>query len=240
MNFYQSIADYYEQIFPLNKMQIDFVRKAINDSEKKSLLDIGCGTGSLSIELSKVFKKATAIDLDISMIEKALEKEHPKVNFRVMNMLDIEQVFGQHSFAAIICFGNTVVHLNSMESILDFFIQSRSVLKENGKLLFQLINYDNIINNSINGLPTIENDAIKFVRNYTYHPEKNMIDFETKLTIKKSKQQIENTIQLYPLRKAEIEDLLLQACFSDWKFYGNFKRDELNENSIPLVVEVVK
>lgn len=240
MKFYQYIADYYEQIFPLNKMQIDFVGNAVIDSEEKSLLDIGCGTGSLSIELSKVFKKVTAIDLDISMIEKAVQKNHKQIDFHVLNMLDIEQVFGQQSFATVICFGNTLVHLESLKSIFSFFIQSRSILEENGKLLLQLINYDNIINNGIGSLPSIENDTIKFVRNYAYHPAKNMIDFETVLTIKKSKQQIKNTIQLYPLRKFEIEELLRKAGFSDWKFYGNFKRDALTENSIPLVIEAVK
>jgi len=240
MKFYQSIADYYEQVFPLNKMQIDFVNRAFKETKNLLLLDIGCGTGSLSIELSKIFNEVIAIDLDTSMIEMALEKEHPKVDFRVMNMLDIEQGFGQQSYDCVICFGNTLVHLESLKSILDFFFQTKKILKENGKLLFQIINYDNIIDNGINGLPTIENDTIKFIRNYTYHPAKNMIDFETILTIKKSKQQIKNTIQLYPLRKAEIEELLKQAGFSDWKFYGNFKRDTLTENSIPLVVEVVK
>ncbi len=240
MNFYKSIADYYEQIFPLNKTQVEFVKGSFPEPEKLSLLDIGCGTGSLSIELSKIFNEVIAIDLDTSMIDKALEKEYPKVDFRVMNMLDIEQGFGQQSFDSVICFGNTLVHLESLKSILDFFFQTKKILRENGKLLFQIINYDNIIDIGISGLPTIENEAIKFVRNYTYYPAKNSIAFETILTIKKSKQQIKNTIQLYPLRKAEIEELLRQAGFSDWKFYGNFMRDALTEKSIPLVVEADK
>jgi len=145
--------------------------------------------------------------------------------------------FGLNAFDAVICFGNTLVHLEGPDQILDFLRQSRSVLKKNGKLLFQIINYDRIIDQHIKGLPTIENEKIKFVRNYYYQPDQNIIDFETILTIKESGDKIENTIQLYPLRKVESNELLSKAGFSKNLFYGNFKREALNENSIPLIVE---
>ncbi len=240
MNFYQSIAEYYEKIFPLNRMQIDFVRKTFKDTNNLSLLDIGCGTGSLAIELSKVFDEVTAIDLDATMIEKASGKYAPKVDFKTMNMLNIHEEFGQETFDAVLCFGNTLVHLDTPIQILDFFIQSRNILKEKGKLLFQIINYDTIIEAGMKGLQTIENDSISFVRNYTYHSENNSLDFETILSTKKNEQQIKNTIKLYPLRKSEIEELLKKAGFKKWRFYANFKRNEFTKNSIPLVVEADK
>ncbi len=69
MKFYQSIADYYEQIFPLNKAQITFAEESLHGSKQSRLLDIGCGTGSLSIALSEFSEIVTAIDLDESMIK---------------------------------------------------------------------------------------------------------------------------------------------------------------------------
>lgn len=238
MKFYQSIAEHYEQIFPLNKAQITFVKESFHGAKKSRLLDIGCGTGSLSIALSKLFETVTAIDLDESMIEKALQKKHKGIDFSILNMLDIKQTFGMQTFDAIICFGNTLVHLDGPESILEFYMQCKKLLKPNGKLLFQLINYDNIIDNNIQNLPTIENNTIKFIRNYNYRLAENIIDFETILTIKENGQQIKNTIQLYPLRQSEIDALLQKAGFSEWTYFGNFKRDMLSGNSLPLVVEV--
>lgn len=237
MPFYKSIADYYEQIFPLNKAQITFVKESFHGPKQSSLLDIGCGTGSLSIALSEFSETVTAIDLDESMIEKALQKDHAGVEFKVMNMLDIEAAFGSHTFDVVICFGNTVVHLDSPKNILEFFVQSKRILKPKGKLLFQLINYDHIIEDKVNGLPTIENEVIKFVRKYNYLPQKNIIDFQTILTIKENGQQIENTIPLYPLRQFEIDALLEEAGFSKWVYSGNFKWEALTKNSLPLVVE---
>ena len=145
--------------------------------------------------------------------------------------------FGQNTFDAVICFGNTLVHLDGPESILDFFIQSRKILRNNGKLLLQTINYDRIIEQEIKGLPTIENDKIMFVRNYRLHTDQKTIDFETILTVKDSGQQIINAIRLYPLRNVELINLLMQAGFKDIFFYKNFNRDVITGESIPLVVE---
>ncbi|MCF6169874.1 MAG: methyltransferase domain-containing protein [Bacteroidales bacterium] len=237
MTFYQSIADYYEEIFPFNSVQTDFVRAAFPVAEKTSVLDIGCGTGSLSIALSKDFSEVTAIDLDSAMIKKAMEKKSAKAAFKTLNMLHVEKEFGPQSFDAVLCFGNTLVHLDSLNRILDFFTQSKKILKENGKLLFQIINYDRIVEKGIKALPTLENDKVRFVRNYRYNHEKNRINFETILTIRKSGRRIENSIQLYPLRQSEIEALLKEAGFSKWQFYGNFKRGKLTGDSIPFVAE---
>ena len=71
MNFYESISDYYHDIFPLNKAQASFVQESFDETHQKDLLDIGCGIGELSFELSKSFHSVHAIDLDKSMISRA-------------------------------------------------------------------------------------------------------------------------------------------------------------------------
>lgn len=237
MDFYKQIADYYEDIFPLNFAQLNFARKSFRDTSTLSVLDIGCGTGSLSAELAKYFQSVTAIDLDEAMLKKALKKKQSNIRYQKLNMLEIDHEFGKNSFDAVICFGNTIVHLEGAEQVKHFLKQVKNVLNPSGKFLFQIINYDRIIEQSVKCLPTIENDAIKFVRNYNYQPLKNIVDFETILTIKSSGKEIKNRIPLYPLRKSEIESFLNSAGFSEVHFYGNFKKDTLSKKSIPLVVE---
>ena len=237
MNFYESIADYYDQVFPLNKAQLGFVKNSFDKVDELSLLDIGCGTGDLSFELSKIFSEVTAIDLDSAMLKKAQEKFGKSLKFQELNMLSIEKEFGEKSFDAITCFGNTLVHLEGPGQILDFFKQVRKILKNGGKLLFQIINYDRIIDNQVKALPTIENKKIKFVRNYNYNASKNIIDFNTTLTVKETNKQLSNTIQLYPLLNAELINLLNEAGFDHVFFFKNFKRDVIDPNSLPLVVE---
>jgi glycine/sarcosine N-methyltransferase len=239
MKFYSSIADFYDYIFPYNTMHKNYILSSINESEKKEILDIGCGTGNLSIEVAKSFKNVTSIDLDSEMICKAKSKaeEVNNLDFRCMNMLNIKRTFGEDAFYGVFSFGNTIVHLNSLDEISNFFAQVRSVLKMSGKFLFQIINYDRVLQQKVKALATIENDYIIFERDYNYLESHNSIEFVTKLTIKKSGEVLDNVVTLYPLLQQEIENMLIKNGFKEIKFYGNFKKEKLRSDSVPLIVE---
>ncbi|WP_321307685.1 class I SAM-dependent methyltransferase [Marinifilum fragile] len=240
MDFYQSISKYYQYIFPLNKMQLDFIGKSHPQAKDQlSILDIGCAIGDLSMELAKTYQKVIGIDLDKGMIDQAIRKgkNYKNLEFHLQNMLELDTAFESNSFDIIACFGNTLVHLNSDDEVLQFFQNAKAVLKKDGKLLFQIINYDRIIDQKIDHLPTIENDVIKFERNYKYHPSQEKVDFETILSIKENDNSIQNCIALLALRKSKIEEFLKKAGFTNISFFGNFKRDDLTENSMPLIVE---
>ncbi len=239
MTFYTSISDHYDDIFPLNPAQVDFVLNNFSNAEDFKLLDIGCGTGSLSITLAPHFNEIVGIDPDEMMLKLAVEKagkDHDNLSFHPYGMLDLEKQFGSHRFDAILCFGNTLVHLRSAEQILDFLKQAKKSLKPGGKLLVQIINYTRIFEQQISDLPTIENDQIKFVRNYHYPASEQLLNFETILSIKSSGEVIRNCISLFPVRKDSLEKMLLETGFSNLSFYGNFKRDQFLSDSIPLVI----
>ncbi len=239
MGFYKSIAEVYNKIFPLNPGQLAFTNRAFPQTGNLNLLDIGCGTGSLTLALSSTFNKVVGIDLDEAMLQKAkmVAGDNAKVVFKRLDMLDIQALFEPRAFDGIVCFGNTLVHLSSLEQISLFFKQCKLLLTQEGKLLIQIINYDRILDQSINGLPTLETDDIQFIRNYHYNSDKRQIDFETLLTIKATNQVIRNEVPLFPVRKSEIEAALLDTGFSKLNFFGNFKGETLRQDSIPLVVE---
>lgn len=92
---------------------------------------------------------------------------------------------------------------------------------------------------NITSLPTLETDDIKFIRNYNYLKDQHLIEFETILTLKSTNQIIQNFIRLIPIRKTELESILLNSGFRDIHCYGNFKGDPLGEESIPLVIETI-
>lgn len=54
--------------------ECDFIEKAIKSNKSLKILDVGCGTGRHSIELSKRGYLVTGIDLSESMLTKAKEK----------------------------------------------------------------------------------------------------------------------------------------------------------------------
>lgn len=234
--FYASIADNYDYIFPYNPAQVNFVQQFLKEEDCGGVLEVGCGTGNLSFGLASVFKRVEAIDLDREMLSIAREKNtYEHLNFHELNMLNLSDIENGEEFDGVVCFGNTMVHLKNLQQVELFVLQTKTLLKPGGSLFIQIINYDRILDKKVSALPTIDNDHIKFVRNYEYLEDIHKIDFKTKLTLKKSMEQIENSQLLFPIRKNELE-FILKKYFSEVKYYGNFKGDELSVDSIPLIV----
>ncbi len=243
MSFYKSIANYYNYIFPPNQLQAEFIKSSLPVEQCNNVLDIGCGTGNLSFQIAQFAKNVAGIDLDSEMLSIANDinkKENKQIKFYNMNMLDIKNNFDKDQFDLIASFGNTLVHLNNIDEVCDFFEQTKYILKPNGKLLLQIINYDRIIENKIDYLPTIENEYIKFQRDYIYHKQIRKIDFNTTLTVKKDDLIIKNSVSLFPILKEEITTILLNCGYHKIKIYSNFKRKEHSTESIPTIIEATK
>ncbi|WP_066506966.1 class I SAM-dependent methyltransferase [Abyssisolibacter fermentans] len=140
MSFYDDISKYYNYIFPLKNNKVDFVLDGVNDAQR--ILDIGCSTGELAKSLSEQGNFVVGIDLDEAMIKIAKGYENDNLKFHYLNMLRICDFFDTCYFDQIICFGNTLVHLNNDEEILVLFKAVRALLKKDGSFKFQIINPD--------------------------------------------------------------------------------------------------
>lgn len=231
--FYQSISDVYDYIFPQNENQLFFLEKVLSINKEDKILDIGCATGNLTDLLNRV-ANASGLDLDQDLLEIAKSKyNYP---FTHGNMLLLKKYYPPASFNHIVSFGNTLVHLENRNQVQDFFDVVYEILKPGGSFTVQIINYDRILNQKIDHLPTIENNHIRFVRNYKLNEQ--TVDFETELLIKSSNQIINNNIPLLSLRKDELEKMLYN--YKDIHFYGNLKGDFLQETDIPLIFTCIK
>lgn len=232
--FYKTIAAYYEQIFPLNQQAVGFAKSYLSAEAK--VLDVGCATGALSCALSNNCKEIAAFDLNEAMVALAAQKGCEKVNFRVANMMEVEQIYPLQYFDVITCFGNTLVHLLSEQEILDFLKQAAKLLDKKGKLLLQILNYDTILDKKITMLPNIVNEKLAFERKYVFHKENHLLDFYTNLKLKEEEQNIQNKSLLYAIRPKELVTLLQQAGFSTIKMYSSFAKETLNNDKLPLVL----
>lgn len=242
MDFYESIVEYYDDIFPLNHDQVDFVKTCVtNDNKEANILDIGCGTGSVSIALADLNYNVIGIDFDDGMIKKAWNKGKGRgnLNFFKIDMTLLRNKISNYFFDAIICFGNTLPHLKSLDEISSFINGIKNLLRPGKKILIQLLNYDMILKNQVTQLPLIENGKIKFERYYKFHNDTQLIDFQTILTIKKENRKIDNNIQLYPLTQKQITHFLNNASFHKVLYYSNFKKDKFEADSLSLVIEAM-
>ncbi len=237
MTFYQSIAPYYDYIFPPSEAQLAFVKKETGELENQRILEAGCGTGNLARMLVRQGAQVEGVDLDDEMIRKAQEQSAgmENLNFRQLDILNIDETWPASAFNSIVSFGNTLVHLPGLPEIASFFEKVRYLLKPEGQFLVQIINYDRILDQQIERLPTIENEHIRFERYYDFVEDGTRIDFRTLLTVKETGDTLHNVVRLFPVRRAQLIRALQNAGFSDIRFRGNFQGDPLTDDSVPLI-----
>jgi len=239
MPFYSQIVEAYDELFPLNGKQLEFVEKALGgDVVAKSIMDIGCGTGALSIALARRSAQVRAFDFDDEMVAKAEEKRPQALDltFAQGDMRTTQELYPKAKFDAALCFGNTLVHLSTFDEVKAVFKQVSEQLKEGGKFLFQIINYDRVLADKVEALPTIRTDQYSFVRNYIHRADGN-IDFET--ILQSSDCEINNTVRLLALTKAQLDDVL-QAFFTEVNYFGGFDGSDWRKESFHMVVEATR
>jgi 2-polyprenyl-3-methyl-5-hydroxy-6-metoxy-1,4-benzoquinol methylase len=220
-------------------MQLEYVKNELDDLSGKKILDIGCATGELAFQLAKSKANLTGFDLNEDLIRNArINKKNPNLHFQKGNMLELKRDFIHESFDGIICFGNTIVHLQNYREVENMFQQVYDLLKPNKKFLLQILNYDYILSEEIKELPLIETEKIKFIRQYNF--EKDKIQFNTQLHIKIDGEIISNSANLLPLKHQDLNKLLLKTGFTELKCYANFSRSECRGKHIPLVLSCKK
>ena len=240
--FYDSIAAYFDLIFPLTGKQIDFCASEFGQLDNLYFLDAGCSTGKFANELGKKGALGIGIDSNGEMIRLAREKySSASLTFKKMDLLRVQEVFPANYLDGIICFGNTLSYLNSQDEIKKFLKLCFSVLKPGGKLLVQILNYDYVFYNKVPELPPIENEQVRFVQNYVLASEgAKKIMLETELLVKTDNQTFSNSVLLTPICRAEFEKMLLLTGFTDACFYAGFDKAPFSGKHLPLIVSARK
>ncbi|HEX2947620.1 MAG TPA: methyltransferase domain-containing protein [Clostridia bacterium] len=227
MSFYERIAPYYDEIFPVGEEQLGFIRQTAGKPPKR-LLDVACGSGTYTVRLAREGYEMWACDIDHKMTELAESRatEHGyRVNVFISDMLELNRNVSS-VFDCVFCIGNSIVHLGSADKIGEAVIQMKNLLGPGGKLILQIINFDRVIEKGVTNLPTITNaeKKLEFKRNYTLDQSTGLIHFDTVLTVEENDRttQLENRVDLYPLKALTLQELLEKAGLRDISFYGGF------------------
>ncbi|SHF33045.1 Methyltransferase domain-containing protein [Mariniphaga anaerophila] len=239
--FYSSVSKYYSEIFPFNPLQLQFVKSAVGELAEKRILDIGCATGELASQLATAGANVTGIDLNEDLLRQAvLNKKYSGAKFQKGNMINLKDDFENCVFDAVLCFGNTLVHLPSEEAVLKMLRGVCAVLRPGGKFLLQILNYDYILAGQVSELPVVESEKIRFLRRYVFDGSSSLVRFQTELQLKKEKQLISNEVPLYALKSAELFNLMKDAGFGEIQLFSNFQEEAFGGKHLPLVAKAVK
>jgi len=173
--FYSKFSADYEQIFPFNKKVYSFLKSYLS-SNKTKILDIGCATGHYCGKFVSDGYKITGIDLDSDMINTAVQT-YPNAVFKVLNLTDIAALIEKYSM--VYSTGNVMAHV-SIEDLKSFLNILKQKMSDGGIWIFQVINWDYVLQQENFTFPEIETKGKIFLRHYS-DINKNTLIFNTEL-----------------------------------------------------------
>ncbi len=121
--------------------ECDFIEKEIDQNRSLKMIDIGCGTGRHSIELTKRGYRVTGIDLSGSQLEQA-EKKAKDQNLQIeFQKQDARSLPFENEFdlAIMICEGAFPL-METDEMNYEILGNAARSLKDPGKLIFTTLN----------------------------------------------------------------------------------------------------
>ncbi len=121
--------------------ECDFIEQEINYDKTTRILDIGCGTGRHSIELSKRGYSVTGIDLSASQLKRAKEKaseQNLQIEFKKQDARKLT-FFNEFDLVIMLCEGAFSL-METDEMNFQILRNASNALKAKGKLIFTTLN----------------------------------------------------------------------------------------------------
>ena len=145
--WYEKLFDNYgekydKEIFTQGTLgECDFIEKELNFDQSLKILDVGCGTGRHTIELTKRGYQITGIDLSDAQLEKA--KEKAKANNLEIDFLRCDArnlpFNNQFDVAIMLCEGGFPL-METDEMNFEILKNVTKSLKKSGKFIFTTLN----------------------------------------------------------------------------------------------------
>lgn len=121
------------------KIAKNIIYKELISIQDITLLDVGCGTGGVSEELSQYFSYTIGIDVSNVMLEVARSKSIARSVFYNKSLFDLKSE--RQNFDLVVSRGVLLSHYGNGQS-MDIFLSLYSVIKNGGFLVIDFLNKD--------------------------------------------------------------------------------------------------
>ncbi|HNX90231.1 MAG TPA: class I SAM-dependent methyltransferase [Candidatus Omnitrophota bacterium] len=121
--------------------ECDFLEKEIGNDKSLKILDIGCGTGRHSIELTRRGYRVTGVDLSESQLKRAKEKAKEldlNICFQEQDARNLP-FEGEFDLAIMLCEGGFSL-METDEMNFEILKNATKALKDKGKFIFTTLN----------------------------------------------------------------------------------------------------
>jgi ubiquinone/menaquinone biosynthesis C-methylase UbiE len=215
-----------------------FFKDLVDRLHIRSAIDAGTGTGFHALLLAQLGVDVTAVDLSPNMI--ASLARHAKdmgVTLRtlVAGFADLPRLIEQ-PVDAVVSLGNTLAHILTPEDLHEAMVSFAAVLKPEGILFAQLLNYRRILASHETLVNVKEVNGRRYTRSYAY-PEGRIRFTITREDLTGQSATVSESVDLNPIMDDELVTFLHAAGFAQVRFYGGVNMDPyIPESSKDLVI----
>lgn len=253
--FYNALAPTYDEMTSSETRLIQekpFFRLLVEKYRIRNAVDAGCGTGFHSLLLSQLGVSVTAIDISAEMLRIVEEHAEPQASASggpmVERNLRVQIRTQQSTFQnlgkvirykndALFCLGNSIPHLLDERDLRKTLESFSEVLKKDGLLLLQLLNYDRILKRRERIQNIREVNEITYIRFYDFNERNLTFNVLTLDRTSGSLRHTLNSIELRPVAFEELSVMLTDVGFKDIKPYGSISMEAFDpETSKDLVI----
>jgi SAM-dependent methyltransferase len=246
------IADYYDEspVVSGRVQDVAFYRDAARDFGDP-VLELGCGTGRITMALAEAGKRVTGLDLSERMLERAVKKRSA---LRVEARERVHLVQGDmagfdlgEKFRLVIIPFRPLQHLLEVHQQVKCLECVRKHLAPGGRLILDVFQTDverihdpvHMREALVTEYSTPDGRQVKISeRVAAFHRAQQINDVEMIFSIKHKSGREERMVFAWPLRyffRYEVEHLLARCGFKVTAEYGNFDRTPIQDDSPEMI-----
>jgi glycine/sarcosine N-methyltransferase len=221
--FYDTIANDYDRMISFEK-RLDIeepkFRKLVEKYSITSALDAGAGSGFHSVLLARCGVQVTAVDISGEMLRK-LEQNAKDQNLIIKTVKSdfIKLPLPTPSFDAVICLGNSLVHIPTIAHLKKAITNFAKLLNPGGIMILQILNYDRVMKQK-ERLQSIKKSGDNlYIRYYEFHKKHILFNL---LTINAETLRHElHSVLIKPIMSSEIKNIIKNSGFVKIQSYGD-------------------
>jgi cyclopropane fatty-acyl-phospholipid synthase-like methyltransferase len=230
------IYDYLMKDVPYDSW-VEFVRRQADQHsvKGKTLLDVGCGTGELSLRLLKEGYSVTGTDLSEDMLFIARDKAEQQGVQLPLFQQDMSELEDLGSFDIITIFCDSLNYLENEGKVLDTFKRTREHLHDGGIFLFDVHSIYKITQIFLNETFTLNDEEVSYIWDCFPGKAPNSVEHELTFFVKdENTNQFERIDELHYQRTYPVltlENWLNEAGFDVLSVTADFTGSQPDDQS---------
>ena len=246
MKAYGEFADLYDQLM----YDIDYEKWFLyieeifkkNNKKPERILEMACGTGSLTKYFCESDYKVTCFDLSEEMLTVAYDKLSAYRNVKLLKQDMTELTLGDNKFEAIIAACDSINYITEDEDLLKVFKNAYDHLEDEGIFIFDINSYYKLKNIIGENIFVEDTEDIFYVWDNEFIEETDICNFYLTFFVREDDHynRFDEMHSERAYENKDVRDKLNLAGFKDVKMYDNFTFNRIKDDSERIFFVAIK